>query len=79
MTEKLVWIPESPSIPGLYAAEVPRALGKDGVVDMTTRNAHWAYQFSSQDECQKWCDGWNSAQKLCGLSGMFKPVAHGFA
>lgn len=77
---KTVWIPESPSMPGLYAAKAPASLGKMGEkgTDYSTRDAHAAMQFDGHGACQDWCDNWNSEAERQGFTGRFLPVEHGF-
>jgi len=73
------WIPESPSIPGLYALPSPASVGKLGEGRLYgTYSAHSALQFDEKENCRKWCDDWNASAKAEGHLGMFEPVLHEF-
>lgn len=77
---KTVFIPESPTMPGLYAAKAPQSLGKIGEkgTDYSTLSVEHALQFAGRGECQDWCDEWNATAKRQGYSGRFQPVEHEF-
>jgi hypothetical protein len=65
--EKVVWIPEAPSHPGLYAVDPNRC--NSGI--NATNNAHEARQFATKELCENWCD--------MNPFPIFKPQEHGFA
>lgn len=77
---KELWIPESPTIPGLYAARVPALLGKIGEkgTAYATRDHNAALQFETEQDCGVWCFRWNAEARAQGYAGRFVPVAHGF-
>ena len=73
---RTAWIPEAPAHPGLYANETGTdfdfASGKvrTAGIQPSTMSAHHAKQFSTLEECQRWCDA-NPVPK-------FIPQEHGF-
>ena len=73
MTSK--WIPESPTKGAYYASKVPKQLGKLGSkgTEYGTYSVSESLQFDKKEDCEKWCDEWNSNNK-----GKFDPIEHGF-
>lgn len=64
---RFVWIPESPTHPGLYAVRGGLlASGQNSVHDVA-----FAEQFPSREECAAWC--------ASNPNPVFVPVEHGFA
>ena len=65
--ERIVWIPEAPSHPGLYAVDPNKC--NAGI--NCTNNEREARQFSSRETCADWCNK--------NPYPIFKPTEHGFA
>lgn len=69
---KMVWIPEAPTHPGLYANKSDLGGGKiQGLhKEPSTMMISCAHQFATREECQEWCDA--------NPHPVFVPVEHGF-
>lgn len=69
---RIVWIPEAPGHPGLYANHNGTDLetGKVAAKQPSTMSPHHALQFPTREECQAWCDA--------NPHPVFVPVEHGF-
>jgi hypothetical protein len=58
-TQRIIWVPEAPDHPGLYANESELSnVGKLQPIFLqpSTVHIHLARQFGTQQECQAWCD-----------------------
>lgn len=59
ITQRIIWVPEAPNHPGLYANESEWSnIGKlqPRCLQPSTIHIDQARQFSTQRECQAWCD-----------------------
>lgn len=67
-----VWIPESPTHPGLYANKSDFGAGKvTGLSMQPSTTSHWhALHFPTREECAAWC--------ASHPHPVFVPVEHGF-
>lgn len=70
---KYLWIPESPTIGGVYANDTDFSESgkiRVGIKQPSTTSVNDALKFESEDECKAWCDN--------NQSPVFVPRQHGF-